>query len=318
MAATVRKVFPNAAVLFLGTRYTKAVLESCSNIDEYVEFEEAAADPSLLAAKKIDVLLNPGLDVRLGMAAKAAGIPIRIGNLRRPGSVRWANRFIYQGSRNVPLHAANMNLRYLRPLGIRVEYPLDQLAHLLCLRNLSPLGDELASRIDPSRFNLVVHPKSNKNGREWPAAYFNRLLDLLPKDRFRILLTGRAEERAEVLGECPGLLERSDVVDLMGRLELRQFLSLLKSVDGFIGSGTGPLHIAAAFGKRVLGLFPPRDRINTQRWQPLGLQAETISLPTRCEPGPGRCPRFHSGGPCPCMTGIDPANVAQRLRAWIA
>jgi hypothetical protein len=39
---------------------------------------------------------------------------VRIGNLRRPKTLQWVNRFMYAGARNLPVHAANRNLCRLR------------------------------------------------------------------------------------------------------------------------------------------------------------------------------------------------------------
>jgi ADP-heptose:LPS heptosyltransferase len=103
----------------------------------------------------------------------------------------------------------------------------------------------------------------------------------------------------------------------MGRTSLSQLLSLIRGADGMVAGSTGPLHIAAALGRRALGLYPGRLNDSAFRWRPLGRNAETISFRTECLPGEGRCPGKYAGEECSCMTGISPEAVAQRLMRWV-
>jgi len=321
MAAVLKREWPGVRILFIARSYVRTLVEACVHIDEFIEHADAVADPGLLAVKNIDVLLNPFLADDIGGAAKAAGIPIRVGNLRRPRTLKWANRFIWIGSHNVPLHIANVNLRYLRPLGIRVEYTQQELAGLLGVERTPKLDAQFAALLGAGEkarpFNLIVHAKSNKSGREWPAAHFDALVAQLPPERFRIFLTGRTPEREALLAEAPALLTRPGVVDLMGRMSLDQMIAFVGAVDGLVGNSTGPLHIAGALGRHTLGLFPGRDRANPQKWRPLGPHAETITFREYCKPGPGRCPARYKGEACSCMSGIAPVAVAQRLMDWL-
>lgn len=316
MAGLLKRRWPETRVLLIGRPYTRPLVEACDHFDGFVDMAEVIARPALLADHQVRVFLNPFLVKDLGLAAKAAGVPIRVGNLRRPRTLAWANRFIYQDSRRNPLHQANMNLRHLRPLGIRAQLPLKDLSGLLGLRVREPLRPEYAALLDPQRFNLILHPKTHKNGREWHAEKFNRLIDLLPPDRFRIFITGRGPERDELQRECCTLLSRPEVVDLIDTLDTPQLLAFIDRCDGLVSNGTGPLHIAAALGIHALGLFPGRARSNAQKWHPIGERAEAVSFREHCKPGPGRCPMNYSGQECSCMTGIDPEVVAQRVMCF--
>ena len=316
MAAVLKQHWPGVRVLFIAREYTRLLAEACVHIDEFIEVDDFLRDPGMLRRQQVEVFLNPFLADNLGLAAKAAGIPIRVANLRRPRTLQWGNRFIFQGSRNNPRHIGNVNLRYLRPLGIDVQYSVEQLGQLLGLERRPALDAAFASQLDPGRCNLIIHPKSNKSGREWPATYFNRLVDLLPSQRYKIFLTGRAHERDALQQECPALLQRPEVVDLMDRMDLAQLIGFIGHADGMVCNSTGPLHIAGALGIHTLGMFPGRARANAAKWRPLGTRAETVSIREDCPPGPGRCPMRYNGEECSCMTGILPEMVAERVLRW--
>jgi ADP-heptose:LPS heptosyltransferase len=318
MAALLKRRYPRARILFIARQYVRPLLEACSDVDGFLDAEQVLADPQLLRREGVDVFLSPYLHDPYGAAAREAGVRIRVGNLRRLRTLRWANRFIFQGSSKNPRHLANLNLSYLRPLGIDAQPAPEAMGELLAVRCPWSLDAETAGLLDPARFNLVIHPKSNKHGREWPPRYFEVLLELLPAPRFKMFFTGTEREREELLGQSPELLRRANVVDLMGRLDLAQFLAFLQRADGMLASGTGPLHIAGAMGLHTLGLFPGRHLINITRWRPLGYKAEALWVRTDCEPEPGRCPRNYQGEECPCMNDITPGMVAQRILNWRA
>lgn len=316
MAALLRQRFPRARILFIARRYAQAAVEACSHIDEYLDEAIVRKTPAVLRERHVDILLNPHHEQDMGMLAKAVGIPVRIGNLRRPRTLLWANRFIYSAARDVQVHAANLNLRHLRALGLCAQFSTEEMVGLVDMSRLVPLDESHRAQIAADRFNLVLHPKSNGNAREWPPDYYHHLARMLPAERFRIFLTGSAAERAQLRRDSPGLWQHSHVVDLMGKFELAQLLAFINAADGLVAASTGPLHIAAAIGIRALGLFPGRASMNTTRWRPIGRNAEILSIESDCRPGPQRCPEQYSGEACACMNSISPRSVAMRVIAW--
>ena len=318
MAGAIKQASPTTRVLLLARRYARPLAEACMHLDGFIDSADLDRLPAELQVAQADVFLNPYLDDALGLAAKAAGIRIRVGNLRRSRTLRWANRYIVQGSRGGRRHQAVLNYAYLRALGLREIPSLEALGTMSGLSRIAALPEALHGVLDPARFNLVLHAKSNGNGREWSPAAFARLAALLPGAAFNILLTGSAAEHAALQSECPALLVHPGIHNLMGRMSLSEFISLLAACDGVVANGTGPLHIAAAIGQRALGLFPGRERSNTASWAPLGPRAEAISARDACLPGPGRCPRDYRGEACECMALIRPEAVASRVQAWAA
>lgn len=315
MACAIKRHDPQAKVVFIGRPYSRPLIESSIWVDRYLDADEVKADPQLLVRAGVGVFLNPHLHQEMGQAARQARVPVRIGNFV-PKAFAWANRYVLQHTSTSQRHRALLNLHYLRPLGIRSDYPLAELGDMLGLESPQPLDLATKALLDPARFNLVLHPKSNRSGREWPAGNFERLVELLPADRVKVFVTGRPNEREQLLAEG-ALLGLSDLTDLTGRLDLAGLIALLQAADGLISSGTGPLHIAAALGTKALGLFPGRDRITAARWHPLGPQGESLSARTRCRPRGGNCPDNYAGEACACMLMITPEAVALRVLRWL-
>ena len=55
---------------------------------------------------------------------------------------------------------------------------------------------------------------------------------------------------------------RDRVTDLTGQLSLSQLVELIAHCDGLVAASTGPLHLAAAFGIRAVGLYAPSGQFS--------------------------------------------------------
>jgi len=318
IAGMLKRRWPGVEVLFVGTAYSRPLIECCVHVDRYLELASLIDTPDALAVLGADVFLNPYPEKRLVKLAWQAGIPIRVGNLRRFRTIRYCNRLVSYSRAHSHLHTVYINLQCLKPLGFNVSPATAELDRLIGLR-APPLDDaRLAAVLAPDRFNLILHPKSGGEGREWPLHSYLDLARRLPRQRFRIILTGTAAERAVVEQQCPELLAPELTTSLMGQMSLAQFIAFVGRADGFIASGTGPLHIAAALGIRALGIYPPMRDIDPLRWAPVGPRAEFLCLPSCIQAAAGACSAQTMGPPCACTIAIRAEQVADRVLAWPA
>jgi ADP-heptose:LPS heptosyltransferase len=66
---------------------------------------------------------------------------------------------------------------------------------------------------------------------------------------------------------------KSRLLNIAGRSDIRTLAAVLKRSALFVGNDTGAMHIAAAVGTPVVGLFGPS---NPTEWGPRGGPAEVI------------------------------------------
>jgi ADP-heptose:LPS heptosyltransferase len=127
---------------------------------------------------------------------------------------------------------------------------------------------------------------------------------LLPAEKFRIYITGTKEERLLMKEFLTAHADR--VSDMTGRFSLPELISFINSCDGLVAASTGPLHIAAALGKRAIGIYAPMRPIFPQRWAPLGKNADYLVLDKKCSKCRGK-------KECECIRSISPEDVMQKL-----
>ncbi|MDR2075819.1 MAG: glycosyltransferase family 9 protein [Desulfovibrio sp.] len=146
---------------------------------------------------------------------------------------------------------------------------------------------------------VALHPQAAHPLKAWPPRHYAALVQALDQRGIPWICLGQGTalfpDRAE---------------DLTGRTSLRETCALLSLCRCLISGDSGPLHLAAAVGAPVVGLFGP----TTREWgfYPAGERDKVLELPLPCRPcslhGQNSCPR--SGE---CLAGIAPAQVLREV-----
>ncbi len=230
------------------------LLERCSLIDDIIPYPrkrwrqrwpvgEMLAWGRALNRQCYDVTLDLQGLARSGIMTLAAGSPRRIGLQ----SSREGSRLCYTELVNDDAsHAVD---RYATACGV--------------LSGTCPVpGDYLKLRAeDQLPFELkhggytLLHPYSQRDEKCWPWRRYESLVASLPEETF--ILIGQGE-----WFPCTG--NGRQVIDLRNKTDLDGLIALIGGCKGMISTDSGPLHVAAAFAKPVVGIYgaslPARTR----------------------------------------------------------
>jgi ADP-heptose:LPS heptosyltransferase len=201
------------------------------------------------------------------------------------------------------LHEAQLNFKLLAPLGIKDNFALDLIKEMFAFTKINPLEQNILSLIDKNKINLILHPKSKGSALEWEIPRYIELIKLLPKEKFKVFVTGTIHEKI-FLSDI--FVQQPEVIDMTGKLDLSQLISFINSCQGLIAASTGPLHIASILNKNVIGLYPSVRPIHPGRWAPIGENAHFITAKMFCE-------NCRTKKNCDCMSTILPQEVAEIL-----
>lgn len=125
---------------------------------------------------------------------------------------------------------------------------------------------------------LLVNMGASKAARRWSPQRFGQLAAALHERTNRtVLLVGGPDELATADEARAEIRSVPGIVDMIGTTTLPQLLELLRHVAVFIGGDTGPMHMAVAVGRHVVGIFGPSD---ASRTGPFG-ETHTIVQGTR-------------------------------------
>ncbi len=103
-----------------------------------------------------------------------------------------------------------------------------------------------------SRKSALVHPGASAGLKQWGVENFAEVVNSVA-DYYRIFLIGGPNDAGIVQAILSKLKKPPDVVST--DLELLEFAALCKLSDLFVGNDSAPIHIAAAGGLFVIGVY---------------------------------------------------------------
>jgi heptosyltransferase-3 len=279
MAAYIKELMPGVIVSFLGRTYTQPVINTCTAVDIFINYDELKKLPqkeqaTLLKEKKIDVIIHVFPNKHVAEIARAASIRFRIGTTNRIFHWFTCNKLVKLSRKKSDLHEAQLNLVLLSPLGLVSPPPLNDVIDHISFQPKTLLTPALSDKLNAEKFNLVIHPKSHGSGMEWGLENFAKLIYALPPQKYNVIITGSDKEQL-ILTDWIKTLPTT-VTDMTGKMSLPQLIAFISEANGLIASGTGPLHIAGMAGINTLGLFPSVRPIHPGRWAPLGKKASYL------------------------------------------
>lgn len=294
--AALKKAYPNAHLAVLIRFYTQALLWNNPNIDEIIidynqDIFELARQ---IDRKRFDmaVVLYPSW--RNGWLCWLCKIPYRVGTGYKAVGILF-NQRVYIHRTQVIHHETDYCLKLVEKAVGKGQYLEFEAFSKLCVKE----QDRLYAENLMNQYHLLdnspligIHPGSGGSALNWTEKRYAELIDsLLQRYKTKVVLTGTREE-AGLIERIIAITERMSyasstyypIINLSGQTDLGQLIALFSFYDIFIGSSTGPMHIAAALGKRVIALFPPLLSQCPDKWKPYR-QGNTILLPEgiRCQ-----------------------------------
>jgi heptosyltransferase-2 len=166
-----------------------------------------------------------------------------------------------------------------------------------------------AGRFGDSAPLLAVHLGAGAAAKRWPTRHWQDLVGRFLEDGWRVIAVGGLEdvEASSTLEPHPRLR------DWTGRLAVTETAALLERADLFIGSDSGPAHLAASASTASVILFSGTNRPG--QWRPWSRRALVLRQEVACRPCHHKvCPLADH----PCMAGLDPDRVYRAARRWWA
>lgn len=280
LARALKEQFPHASVEMIARSYAAPLIENIPVVNK-VHYTDTQALRDILRYNSFDALFFPRMRVGECYEALRAAVPLRVGS-----GYRWyswmLNLRIKQHRKHAERHEAEYNVAMLEaisgtslPVQLVKPYVPDAARQEIAAL-LQSLGIGAGEKF------MVIHPGSGGSAREWAAERFGQAAHLIAQERgLRVVISGVANEAEKcslVLQECPG------AVNLCGSVHLRHMIALLEQAQLLVANSTGVLHIAAALGTPVVGLYPNSPALSARRWGPYSLHSRVISPPFHPDP----------------------------------
>lgn len=313
MAKIIKKYFPACRISFFVRNYTKSLVENHPYIDEILILDEDKGKPSVRT--NIERLKNGNFDVvilvyptfLLSLIVYLSGIKKRIGTGYRWYSFLFTDK-VYSHRKYAEKHELEFNVELLKRLNIDEMVTMGAVDYDLQIRAESRskvekiLTDNL---INTGRPIIIVHPGSGGSAVDLPKEKFRELVKKIDgSGKYYIIITGSSDEKEL----CGYLTVSENVKNFSGMFELADLTALIDRSDIFVANSTGPLHIAVALDKFVLGFYPKITACSAERWGPYSKKSFVFKPNVECS----KCTREQCER-IDCMSSINTGEVFNKI-----
>lgn len=308
-----RAQFPDARITLATRSWARGIFEDADFIDEILTFEK---EDSVFKQARLWREGNFDLAVLFTNSFESA-LVARLGKAkRRIGYATEARSFLLTEAISVPgwknsRHEVFYYLNLINRLENQsvteselFDSPLDNSLTISDQRKEKARKFLAAAGIDLNKSVVAFCPGStNSRAKRWQAESYAKLNDLLQREsNAQVVLIGAGDELE--VSEKVFAAARIKPIVLTGKTSLAEAAAILSACGLLVSNDTGPAHIAAALGTRVVVIFGPTNPLTTHP-----LNAEIVRREVECSPCMLRdCPIDHR-----CLTGIMPEDVFERI-----
>ena len=312
LASIIKKHFPECTVTFLLREYTEPLAVNNPNIDEVITLKEVNGKPSVkenvqLLKNKFDVSIVAYPTYPIALILFLSNIKTRIGTGYRWYSFLF-NKKNYEHRKDGKYHELEYNVHLLRQLGIDEKVTEENVLYGITpsIENVEKLKKDLNELvINISKPVIIIHPGSGGSAIDLPISKMKEIIKNLLDEDVEILITGTTAE----MELCQSLVVNKSTINLAGKYNLGELIALINQCDMMIANSTGPIHIAAALGKNVIGFYPKFTAASAKRWGPYTNKKNIFSPEIDCsECTRKQCEKLN------CMDSIRSGKVIQAVK----
>lgn len=269
--ALLRENFPNAFISYVVEKSYSSLVTGNPAVDRVIALEKKQSLKDFLREirevrkEKYDVVLDFHGGPRASLLTFLSKAKLKIGY-----KVKYKN-FIYdikipRKPKNGSIHSVENHVNLVRALGINattvppLSLPLPRKAEVEKVKKIIEDNKLQGARM------IVLHISAGNRFRDWGVVKIVKLINLLAKSPgTKIVLIGSEEDQKaaeKIQKKCD-----SAVLSLAGKLNLMELKELISRSVLFVGSDSGPMHIAASTPTPIVAYYGPTLPAHFSPWK---------------------------------------------------
>ena len=313
--SVLREGFPQASISYVVEKPYKSLVDGNPNLDKIIALSrEKTIRESLsvirqIRKEKYDLVLDFHGGPRASLIALFSKAKLKIGYRIKYRHIIY-DIAIPRSKENGYFHSVENHINLVKVLGIKVnslpplELPQAQKEeHEKVKRIVNEKG------LDSSK-NIILHISAGNEFRDWGVENLIQLINLLASlEGIKIILIGEEEDR-NVEEE---ILRKADhpLFSLVGMLNLRELRELISHSTLFVGSDSGPMHIAASTSTPIVAYFGPTLSAHFAPWM---AKASIIEKDFDCRPCKQKQCHYKDFR---CLQSIKPEEVYEACLRYV-
>lgn len=315
---TLKQNFPKAKITVMVRAYSADILQNHPFVDELIIDRYAGGQirsirdfwdyVTFIQNKQFDTVFFLYLEWFYALLCFFAKIPVRIGDGNKVLIRPFLTHAVNQSFRNLAKHEVEQNCDFIRAIkpdfvfDPTIQIALDPVCKKKAMRLLETAG------LTKNQKFIGIHPSTGHGNRAWLPRKYARLIELIYlKSDYQVVLTGAGAKDEKVADEILSLCKVKPI-NLVNQTTLDELKWVIQKCAVFIGTDTGPTHLATALKVPILSISTTKF-IKSLRWGPWQSLSYVITKSEECPYAcnPFVCKRDN------CLEAIKPFDVYRKL-----
>jgi heptosyltransferase I len=261
---TLQATWPKTKITWIIGKLEASLIGDVENV-EFIIFDKKLGRKAYsqlkqdLKGREFDVLLMMQVAIRASLASRLIKAKYKIGFDRaRAKDFQWLFSQI-KILAHPDQHVMQGLFGFTQALGIKhrvVDWkiPLSNDALLFAEKHITSSQTILISPCSTERKN---------NFRNWSSSNYAAICDYLDTRGYKVILTGGPSELEKQYGTEIEAQASSEILNLIGKTDLKQLYALICKVKGVIAPDSGPVHMANSAKTACIGLYASSNPLRT-------------------------------------------------------
>lgn len=318
---TLKQQHPDAVIDVMAPAWCKPILERMPEVNQAIEMPLGHGAFDLFGRRRLGKQLSANNYTHAYIcpnSAKSALIPWFAGIPKRIG---WKGEMRY-GLLN-DLRSNKKSFQYMVERYVALAHPKSEMVDSSSLGGLDTLPrPKLAIDADTQQATLTKFSLSTEKpvlglcpgaefgpAKQWPIEHYATVANEMINQGYQVWLFGSAKDKetTETIKSLVHSDNQTSVFNLAGDTSLIEAVDLLAACKTVVSNDSGLMHVAAAVGCHVVGVYGSTSPKYTP---PLAEKVDIVSTDIECRPCFKReCPLGH----LKCLKELKPSNVLSKL-----
>ncbi len=271
-----KSYFTSAKLVLLTKSVVKDLLMGYEDIDEFIFIDDFKNNIGLfkkIRSECFDIVFSVYPRLSLAVIFFLSGIKYRVGTAYRGYSFLY-NIKVKEHRKSAEKHEAQYNLNLLNTVtgefsqNINFKFKISENEKQELIKKLNNKFN-----LTPDDKFIIIHPGSRQSALDLPLKTLKEYIQKFLKEfsDYKIIITGTKNDEYQI--NCLTKSFQSEIgkviFNSLDMFNLRELMILIELSSLFISNSTGPIHIAGALGKKIIGFYPNVPPISPVRWKPL-------------------------------------------------
>ena len=278
----VKKMYPKAKLTILVRNYNYDVVKNLSYIDEVIkidDYEEKELEKKIEGIKA-EIFIALYSDKNVAKLAKISKAKWRVGPYSKISSFFSYNKGIWQKRSKSIKNEAEYNLDLIRSIDNSLYDKVFEIDTKIVYKEEHKENAEKWLKQNNIEKFILIHPFSGGSAKNLTDIQYSELIRRILEEKtdYSVIISSAKsdEKRAEEIARST---KKDNVKVFVNEGSLLNLASLIDKSSLFIGTSTGPTHVAGALGKKIIGIYPIKKTQSPLRWGVYGNKNVDYILP---------------------------------------